>query len=376
MNFRSHVLFWSLVFAAFLAVVFLFQSILMPFVVGIAVAYLLNPTLHKIEKAGFSRNISAPVILALFLAFVIALIAVMAPLVVRESREITENFPSYLERFFDFAQPYINQAQWWLGHQNSTDIKSLLANNSGKALDAGNVIIGGIAASGQALRSLAGSLVMLAVVAPLVAYFMMKEWPSILKWGEGLLPRQHKETIKDLLYRINTKIAGFVRGQVTVALVLGFGYALALSLLGLKYGFLIGLGAGLISIIPMVGSTVGLFVSAGVAWLQSGDWIFLAQVIGVFLVGQLIEGNFLTPKLVGKSVGMHPLWVFFAVLAGGSLFGILGMLLAVPVAAAVGVLVAFAIAQYKDSDFYKGRSSSDDKKPARSAKSKSGKRAR
>lgn len=373
MQFRFHLLFWFAVLAAFLGFVFLFQSILTPFIVGIAVAYLLNPTLNKMAAGGLSRSLSAIFILTLFFAFVIAIIAVTAPLIVRETMQISENLPTYIERLIDLAQPYINRAQWWIGQQTDIDLKAMVSGQSGPALNAGNAILGKIAAGGQALGNFAGALVMLAVIAPLVAYFMMKEWPAILKWGEGLLPRQHKETITDLLSRINTKIAGFVRGQITVALVLAFGYALALSLLGLKYGFLIGFGAGLISIIPMVGSTLGLIVSAGVAWLQAGDWVFLAQVVGVFIAGQIIEGNFLTPKLVGESVGMHPLWVFFAVLAGGSLFGIVGMLLAVPVAAAIGVLAAFGVGRYKESDLYKG---SYKGKRKSAAKSKSSKRKR
>jgi len=180
------------------------------------------------------------------------------------------------------------------------------------------------------------------------------------------LPRENKDTIKDLLLRMNQKISGFVRGQLMVAAVLGVAYAIALSLMGLKYGFLIGIGAGVLNIIPLVGSSVGLLVGVLVAWLQGGDWIYVLGVAGIFLAGQLIEGNFLTPRFVGKSVGLHPLWVFFALMAGGALFGIVGIMLAVPVTAVIGVLAGFAISQYKDSPYYKGEPSKEDtadKKP-------------
>jgi predicted PurR-regulated permease PerM len=156
-----------------------------------------------------------------------------------------------------------------------------------------------------------------------------------------------------LLKEIDQKLSGFVRGQISVAVMLGIGYALALSIAGLKYGFLIGLGAGFLSVIPMVGSAVGLVVSVAVAWFQSGDMIFVLIIAGIFIAGQIIEGNFLTPKLVGDSVGLHPLWVFFALLAGGSLLGILGMFLAVPLAAVIGVLLSYAIYRYKQSPYYK-----------------------
>lgn len=159
-----------------------------------------------------------------------------------------------------------------------------------------------------------------------------------------------------LLKQINEKLAGFIRGQISVALFLAFAYAIALTLAGLKYGLLIGIMSGLLSVIPMVGSAVGLIVSVGVAWFQTGEWSYVAIIAAIFLSGQLIEGNFLTPKLVGDSVGLHPLWVFFALLAGGSLLGILGMFLAVPVAAVIGVLLSYALHKYKQSAYYQGTS--------------------
>ena len=186
------------------------------------------------------------------------------------------------------------------------------------------------------------------------------------------MPRHHKDTITDLLKKIDVKLAGFVRGQVSVAVILGVVYAVALSVAGLKYGFLIGLCSGLLSIIPMVGSTLGFFVSVLVAWFQTGEISYTAIIGGIFLAGQIIEGNFLTPKLVGNSVGLHPLWVFFALLAGGSLFGILGMLLAVPVAASAGVLINFAIKRYKDSSYYKKSGTSKSKSSKSKSKKSSG----
>lgn len=158
----------------------------------------------------------------------------------------------------------------------------------------------------------------------------------------------------DLLKQIDAKLSGFVRGQITVAVMLGLGYALALSLAGLKYGFLIGLTSGLLSVIPMVGSVVGLIISVLVAWFQAGEIGFVVLIAGIFIAGQLIEGNFLTPKLVGDSVGLHPLWVFFALLAGGSLLGVLGMFVAVPIAAVIGVLLSYGLHQYRKSAYYLG----------------------
>ena len=152
--------------------------------------------------------------------------------------------------------------------------------------------------------------------------------------------------------RIDRKLSGFIRGQLSVAFLLGLIYAIALTVAGLNYGFLIGISAGVLSIIPMVGSFLGLLASIAVAWFQSGDISYVGIIAAIFMVGQVIEGNILSPKLLGDSVGLHPLWILFALMAGGSLFGILGMLLAVPVAAVVGVLTNFTIQEYKKSDVY------------------------
>lgn len=182
-----------------------------------------------------------------------------------------------------------------------------------------------------------------------------------------------------LMKQIDEKLSGFVRGQITVAVVLGVAYAVMLTLAGLKYGFLIGLMSGLLSVIPMVGSAVGLVVSVAVAWFQAGEPTFVLLIAGIFIGGQVIEGNFLTPKLVGDSVGLHPLWVFFALLAGGSLLGILGMFLAVPVAAVIGVLLAFVLQKYKQSAYYQEavvESPPEKKKAAKSSKKASSSKAK
>jgi predicted PurR-regulated permease PerM len=181
----------------------------------------------------------------------------------------------------------------------------------------------------------------------------MKEWPNILNWAQGIVPRDHLQNVCSLANQIDKKISGFVRGQITICLALGFVYAVALSVAGLKYGFVIGIGTGVLSIIPFVGSTLGLVTSVAVAFLQTGgDLTFVGIIACIFFAGQFIEGNFVTPKLMGDSVGLHPLWIIFALMAGGSLMGLVGMFLAVPVAASIGVLVSFGVSQYKLSPYY------------------------
>lgn len=347
--FRNQILFWTGAFALLFLFVWIFKSILLPFVLGIVVAYLLNPMVNALGKRGLNRSVAALAILSCFILVILALMALAVPVLYREVSSLAQDLPDLYDRVMAYMQPYIGRVQDFLG-KNGENALAVLQDNAQGALGAGKTILSGIKAGGAALTS----LITVIVIMPIVAFFMMQEWPDILRRVRDLLPRQHKDTILDLLARMDRKIAGFIRGQITVAFILGISYAVGLSIAGLNYGFLIGVAAGLFSIIPMVGSTLGLLVAVLVAWLQAGDIGYVGIIAGIFLLGQLIEGNFLSPKLIGDSVGLHPLWVFFALMAGGALFGIVGMLIAVPVTAVISVLMAFFIEQYKQSPYYLG----------------------
>jgi predicted PurR-regulated permease PerM len=199
------------------------------------------------------------------------------------------------------------------------------------------------------------SIFSLIVVTPVVAFYLIYDWPRMIATADALVPRPHQPTVRALASEINTGIAGFIRGQSAVCLILGAFYAVALSLTGLNFGPLIGLISGLISFIPYIGSMTGLVLSLGVAVVQFWpDWTMILVVLGIFLFGQFVEGNVLAPKLVGESVGLHPVWVMFALFAFGYLFGFVGLLLAVPLAAAIGVLARFALRRYRESSVYVG----------------------
>lgn len=344
--------FWGGAFAIFfIAFVWVFNGVLTPFVLGIVIAYLLNPLVQYLTRWKYmNRSIVAALILCLFFALLCTVLALLGPPAVRQAGNLIQDAPSYLDTIMQWLDPYIVQIQQMLGDNYPENAKALIKENADKVLAAGGGIAAGLATGGQALAGFATTL----VLTPLVAFFMMREWPRITRWVEDLIPRQEEKVIRDLLHQIDRKLAGFIRGQLSVAFLLGIIYAVALSIAGLNYGFLIGLSAGALSIIPLVGSTLGLIVSVAVAWFQTGgDFAYVGIIAAIFVAGQIIEGNVLSPKLLGDSVGMHPLWIIFAVMAGGSLFGILGMLLAVPVAAVIGVFVGFAILQYKNSAVYK-----------------------
>ena len=340
---------------------------LLPFVLGIAVAYLLNPLVNKFDDIGISRAPASMMILGGFIVIIAAFIAIISPILYREMAQFSDDLPSYIEKIRASLSPVTAKINQYIAGSETSDIEGLLKDNAGTAINIANYIAIRVANGGQALVD----MLSVAVFMPIVAYFMMKEWPKITKWIYDLMPRHSQGVIMSLLKDINAKLSGFVRGQITVAFFLGIAYAIALSIAGLKYGILIGLMSGALSVIPMLGSAIGLIVSVGVAWFQAGDLMFVLIIAAIFVAGQIIEGNFLTPKLVGDSVGLHPLWVFFALLAGGSLLGILGMFLAVPVAAVIGVLLAFALKKYKQSPYYLESKVEPSKKASKPRKSSS-----
>ena len=198
------------------------------------------------------------------------------------------------------------------------------------------------------------NLISLLVITPVVAFYLLRDWDRLIARIDTWLPRDHAETIRERVREVDRTLAGFLRGQGTVCLILGLFYAIALSIAGLDFGLVVGLVAGLLSFIPYVGAIIGLVLSVGLALLQFDDWLRVAIVAGIFFVGQAVEGNFLTPKLVGESVGLHPVWIIFGLLAGGALFGFVGVLLAVPAAAVIGVGVRFALDRYLQSPYYRG----------------------
>lgn len=342
--------FWGCAVLILVLLVILFKSVLLPFVLGGTIAYLLNPFVHKLGKKGLKREMAAICILGGFFICLAVLLAIISPILYREAMGFIEEAPGYADKIRALAEPRINWIQEQLGYKITTEqVQTAIQENMDKALQLGKGVIGGVAMGGMAIVDFLTTF----LITPIAAYFFMKEWPHIVKWVKGIIPRDQIATVSRLGKKIDLKISGFVRGQITICMALGLAYAIALSIAGLNYGFVIGLGTGVLSIIPFVGSTLGLVTSVTVAFLQSGgDMTFVIIIACIFFAGQFIEGNFVTPKLMGDSVGLHPLWIIFALMAGGSLLGLLGMFLAVPVAASIGVLVNFAVSEYKKSPYY------------------------
>lgn len=348
---QKQVLFWTFMALLVTLFIWLFKPVLFPFVLGWIVAYLLNPVVNDLERKGMNRLWGTLLVLSSFMVFALALVSIAVPVLYKEMNALAQGFPGYVDKAWNMLAPHIQNIKEQVTDADQGEIKEFIQENGQSAADIGKGLLIGLAAGGAVLNR----LISIFVIAPVVAFFALKEWPETARWIEELMPRQYKKTINDLLEQMNKKLSGFIRGQLLVAFILGVSYAIILSILGLKYGLLIGFIAGLLNIIPLLGSTAGLVIGVTVAGFQTGwEWQYMLIIAGIFMAGQLIEGNFLTPKLLGNSVGMHPLWIFFALLAGGAVAGILGMLLAVPVAAVIGVLAAFGIRQYKNSSLYKG----------------------
>ena len=349
--FRRQIIFWVAAAAILGLFIYLFSEILLPFVAGMVLAYFLDPVADKLQRAGLSRAAATFLILIAFVVILAVAFVILIPVLASQLADFLARLPEYLSRLQALITSFDPQ---WLEQRFGVDAGSLRDGlNSVLASGVGFVstVFQSIWSSGVALFSLAG----LFIVTPVVAFYMLLDWDHMVTKVDSWVPRNHVGTVRQIFSDINLATAGFVRGQGTLCIVLGVMYAIGLTLTGLNFGILIGLFAGLISFIPYVGSLVGLVLSVGVALVQFWpDWIMVLAVAGVFFVGQFIEGNILQPRLVGKSVGLHPVWLMFALFAFGALFGFVGLLIAVPAAAAVAVLVRFALSRYLASPLYKG----------------------
>jgi predicted PurR-regulated permease PerM len=360
MGLQRQIFFWLLVLVAFIAFLLVFSSILLPFLAGMALAYFLDPVADRLERLGLSRLMATIAILVAFVVVLALSLMIIVPLVVTQAAEFIQKMPGYITRLQEFlTDSQSTLLPDWLAGQMTT-----IKQNSAKLLEQGASFLGTLFQqiwnSGLALLN----ILSLFVITPVVAFYLLLDWDRMVDRVDSWIPRDYVEVVRQIARDMNTTIAGFVRGQGSLCVILGLYYGIGLSMVGLNFGLLIGLFAGMISFIPYVGSLVGLVLALGVALVQFWpDYVWILLVLAVFFSGQFLEGNILQPKLVGKSVGLHPVWLMFALLAFGALFGFVGLLVAVPAAAAIGVLVRFGIQRYLDSDLYHGHRTAVHKEP-------------
>lgn len=344
---------WGISLLVFILLLYVLRDMLTPFVAGMAVAYLVDPLADKLEKWGLSRTASTSVITVFFFIITLGVLSLLLPVLTSQIVGFAGRVPVYFDHIREVVEPFVRQL---FSGVTESDIKSMGAGAAGFAKQAFGVagnILQRVISGGAAVVDILSII----VLTPLVTFYLLRDWDLLVARIDGWLPRRHAPTIREQFKLVDQTLAGFVRGQASVCFILGTFYALGLSLIGLEFGLLVGLGAGLISFIPYFGTILGFGVSIAIALVQFNDLMHVGLVAGVFAIGQILEGNFLTPKLVGGKVGLHPVWVIFALMAGGTLAGFTGVMLAVPVAAIIGVLVRFGLAQYLMSGLYTDQSS-------------------
>ena len=347
---KDQIKYWTIAASILLIFLWLLGDILLPFVLGAAIAYLLDPIVDRLERLGTGRVLGTILILmaAFFVLFFIFLLLI--PLVIDQFRLLAAAAPDLVTSIQALVLNQIASIS-----PESEALNSTVSNLSTMAQEKLGIIFGSVMASAISLID----VIMLMVITPVVAVYLLVDWDRILEKINELLPLDHASVVRSLASEIDSTLSAFVRGMIAVCLVLGIYYATALSLIGLEFGLIIGFIAGLVSFIPYVGALLGGVLAIGLALIQFwGDFELVALVVGVFVVGQIFEGNILTPKLVGNSVGLHPVSLILALSLFGAFFGFIGLLLAVPLAASAGVILRFFIKKYKMSRLFLGENGS------------------
>jgi predicted PurR-regulated permease PerM len=346
MNVTRPSVLWLATLAVVVVGVVLLRDILLPFVAGIALAYLLDPVVERIERLGVSRTVAALGIVGLFIVGVGGVLVLVTPLLGTEVADFIEKFPQYIGKLQAFAN---DPGRPWLRKiigKGLSEAEQSAGQITSAAADWIPTLLRSLWSDSRALLSLFS----LMVVTPIVTIYLLIEWKRLTATIERSIPSAQRETVLALTGELDDTIAGFLRGQGTICLILALYYALALRLIGLNHGILIGLAAGLISFIPYLGSLTGLVLSICVAVLQFWpSWTMIPVVLGIFVAGQAIADYVLSPYLIASRVQLSPVWIMFAIAAFGYLFGFVGLLIAVPLAAAIGVVIRFAIRQYQVS---------------------------
>lgn len=352
MRIERQVFFWLVALAVTVLIIGVLREILLPFIVGMLVAYALNPIVDRLVHWGLSRTASSAIIMAIMLALLTFLLIKVAPILYHQGETLALALPDQMKQLRAVIDSIAREK---LGARFPEFAAAL--DRTVAALTENWTNLASIAAKSlfDQIRSLF-NLISLLLVTPLVAFYLLVDWYPMLDKIDGWLPRDHAPTIRRLGIDVNTSVSAFIRGQGLVCMILAAFYALGLSLTGLEYGLLIGLATGILAFVPFVGWALGLIIALALSavqfWPQTTP---IGLVALVFVAGQVIDAVFLSPTIVGSRIGLHPVWLLFALFVFSYLFGFVGVLVAVPVAAAIGVLVRFGLNAYLQSEVYKGK---------------------
>jgi len=344
---QKQILYWGGALVVLLLVLWGLGNAVTPFIMGAAVAYLFDPLADRLERMGLSRTASVVIITLCGLLVMVALLLLLVPVLVRQTTALIDTAPEMFQRLQQFLMARFPEI-----FTEGSPVNTALTNMGQQISERGGELVSTVLGSVMGVVS----MVMLVVIVPVVAFYLLLDWDNMVERLDELLPREHAATIRRLGHEIDAALSGFVRGQGMVILILGCFYSVCLGVIGLPFGVAIGVIAASLSFIPYVGVLVGGATAIGVALFSFwGEPVWIGAVVVVFILGQIVEGNYLQPKIVGGHVGLHPVWLMLALTVFGTLFGFVGLLIAVPVAAALGVLVRFGVARYKESALYTGR---------------------
>lgn len=341
-------LFWVglLVFAVF--ALGLVQSILLPFAAGLVIAYVLAPAVGRVERLGVRRGLASVFVLMIFLLALTCILVVLVPLIEGQVVQLIGRVPRLVGALQEQIGRLVQLLSERLPAQEVDKVRDLVGSKLGEALIWFAGVLQGVLTSSVAILN----ILSLVIVTPIVTFFLLRDWELIVADVDSYVPRSALETVRRQARIIDDTLIGFIHGQALVSLILAVYYGTALTLAGLDSGLALGLLIGVLAIVPILGAATGFVLALGFAASQYGTWSEIAIVCGIFAFGQTAEGNLLTPKLVGDRIHLHPVWVIFAFFAGGTLFGFVGILFAVPAAAIAGVLTRFALSRYKRSPIY------------------------
>jgi predicted PurR-regulated permease PerM len=335
--------------AAIIYVFWLLAPMLMPFAFAGMLAYLGDPLAHRLQRLGLGRTLAVTIVFVVLLLLTVGALLLLIPLISRQVDNLVQNLPHYVDWVRNTAMPWL-QAKLHLDPRafDTDQLMAQLKEHIGSIGGAASTVLGEISRSSLGVVLWLTNLVLI----PVVAFYLLRDWDRLVSWIDRMLPRSIEPTIAHLAREADNVLGAFVRGQLLVMLALGIFYGASLTIAGLSVGPLIGMIAGLLSFVPYLGFIVGFGSALIAALVQYGDWDHVLLVVGIFTAGQLLEGYVLVPRLVGEKIGLHPVAVIFSVLAGGYLFGFLGVLLALPAASVILVVLRYLTERYRQSDLY------------------------
>ena len=346
-NFFRYLVMWTIISVVIAYLVRSISGILTPFVAGFIGAYVLNRPVQKLEKYKISRNIASAFVILTLLILIGLVVVVALPYLQKELVILAQSIPAFAQRIFHSLHPFLNSISEKLGATVETaSLSHELSRHTGDILQWSLEALINLLSNGMVLAN----LLSLIVLTPVITFYLLKDWPNLIQFIDGLLPKEYAHSIRHTTKKIDVMMSDFAKGQTVVCLILMVLYASSLSFTGLNQAVFVGILTGFFAFIPFIGMLIGCLVSLSIAFNQFTDWASILSVASVFVIVPLIEANFLTPRFIGGKIGLHPVWILFALLAGGNWFGFVGILFALPIAAIVGILTRLTFSHNASSE--------------------------